>query len=953
MPGIQMRLSLLGVLPTGLLGLVLVAYFTQVRTADLDQHFTTRCDLAIRQLAMASASHMASGEHAILQNLANSFAKENDVIKVEIFDSQGKTLATQTNASEKIFQIKDDWFLQTADIKSPASLSGGERLGSVSLVLSKRNTFRQQRNTLLSGLAMLLAGMMSAAWIARRMGRAISEPVRAVALAIHEMSRGNMDVRIEPMAKGEMAYLQAGFNAMAAELKKNRDSLERQVQEATLRLQKTLTALEKRNGELETARGMADAQTELKSRFLAQMSHEIRTPMNGILGFAELLAKSPLDEGQVEKLGLISRSAKNLLTISNEILDLSKLEAGKICLDFKRFQLRPTLEDIVSLLCVQHRKTPVILWIHQNVPKTIENDPVRLQQVIANLLGNAIKFIQHGRIVIRVRTLLRKGRERLFFSVSDSGCGISPKDIAKLFSPFQQLGQLAVSAENGAGLGLSIAKNIVQSMGGEIHIASRLGKGTSLWFDLPLDWLDQQNQKTPPQLLVGLIEPDRLTRQALCQQLESLGARVMAFADQHALTMWYEKVANALEFSPSPHGNAVELSTLKYKIVGRQPFAAETNRMPSRHRDADLLLNSTALSPHGGGLECIAYGITSISEPGNIPLAESLEWCNQRQIKPILLLQSGNRHHVRYYRKRCISSFERPVGSETLGKALGLLDQRDISINPTELQQKLPRIKAGRLMRFLVADDNEINRLLLRAQLENFRAEIIDACDGNEALEKIRQEPFDIIFLDLQMPYLDGQTVLKKCRECLGPNQHIPVIAITAFCDQEQREAIIRNGFSDCLIKPVTHQQMINRVRKALASKEFNVTTSATEVTSDSYVQAIIEKTGGNLGLARVIANKLFTELPECMNNAATALAALDRKTARLSVHKINGSASFSGLAGIRQIAASLESALCKNAHIEILENLFDNLKQEVDLFISLKNEILDIIDSTKTDSVL
>ena len=953
MPGIQMRLSLLGVLPTGLLGLVLVAYFTQVRTADLDQHFTTRCDLAIRQLAMASASHMASGEHAILQNLANSFAKENDVIKVEIFDSQGKTLATQTNASEKIFQIKDDWFLQTADIKSPASLSGGERLGSVSLVLSKRNTFRQQRNTLLSGLAMLLAGMMSAAWIARRMGRAISEPVRAVALAIHEMSKGNMDVRIEPMAKGEMAYLQAGFNAMAAELKKNRDSLERQVHEATLRLQKTLTALEKRNGELETARGMADAQTELKSRFLAQMSHEIRTPMNGILGFAELLAKSPLDEGQVEKLGLISRSAKNLLTISNEILDLSKLEAGKICLDFKRFQLRPTLEDIVSLLCVQHRKTPVILWIHQNVPKTIENDPVRLQQVIANLLGNAIKFIQHGRIVIRVRTLLRKGRERLFFSVSDSGCGISPKDIAKLFSPFQQLGQLAVSAENGAGLGLSIAKNIVQSMGGEIHIASRLGKGTSLWFDLPLDWLDQQNQKTPPQLLVGLIEPDRLTRQALCQQLESLGARVMAFADQHALTMWYEKVANALEFSPSPHGNTVELSTLTYKIVGRQPFAAETNRMPSRHRDADLLLNSTALSPHGGGFGCIAYGITSISEPGNIPLAESLEWCNQRQIKPILLLQRGNRHHARYYRKRCISSFELPVGSETLGKALGLLDQRDISINPTELQQKLPRIKAGRLMRFLVADDNEINRLLLREQLENFRAEIIDACDGNEALEKIRQEPFDIIFLDLQMPYLDGQKVLKKCRECLGPNQHIPVIAITAFCDQEQREAIIRNGFTDCLIKPVAHQQMINRVREALASKELNVTKSATEVTPESYVQAIIEKTGGKLGLARVIANKLFTELPECMNNAATALAALDRKTARLSVHKINGSASFSGLAGIRQIAASLESALCKNAHIEILENLFDNLKQEVDLFISLKNEILDIIDSTKTDSVL
>ena len=240
MPGIQKHLLQLAVLPTGLLGFVLAAYFTHARIADLEQHFTARGDLIVRQLAMASASPMALGERAVLQNLANSFAKEDDIIKVDIFDNKGETVATQSNASETLFRQKDDCILQSANIHPPTSVSGNERLGSVSLVLSKGNTLRQQRNTLLSSLAMLMAGMMAAACIARRMGRTVSEPVRAVALAIHALSKGNMDVRIEPMAEGELAYLQAGFNAMAAELKKNRDSLELQVQEATLRLQKTL-----------------------------------------------------------------------------------------------------------------------------------------------------------------------------------------------------------------------------------------------------------------------------------------------------------------------------------------------------------------------------------------------------------------------------------------------------------------------------------------------------------------------------------------------------------------------------------------------------------------------------------------------------------------------------------------------------------------------------------------
>jgi len=887
--GIHFRLSLLGVLPAGLVGLALAAYFIQVRVADLERNLDIRGGLIVRELAQALVAATASGDQAVLRNLAEAALREDDVVQVSVSDRQGAVLvAREKTPAGGAEEAAVGWARTVPVLSDPPPMEAlavsprPEMLGSVKLVLSRDGTFKQQRDTILFSLVALLGGVAVSALLARRMARRISDPVMALTAAVHELSKGNMDARAESEAEAELAYLQAGFNAMAAELKKNRESLERQIRQATSRLQEALAALEKRNQELESARWLAEAQTELKSRFLAQMSHEIRTPMNGIVGFAELLANTPLAEDQLEKLGLITRSAKNLLSIINEILDLSKLEAGKISVESRPFSLRPCLEDIVSLLSTRVAQPPIALWIEPAVPKAIVGDPVRLQQVLANLLGNALKFTQRGRIVVRVRVL--PDFRRLLFSVSDSGSGISPQDQAKLFSPFLQLGESALGAERGTGLGLNISRNIVEGMGGAIHLASRPGKGTSFWFDLPLVEAATFDGPPPWPGLVALIEADRLFRLALAGQLRGLGATVEAFA---TLDEFIERFGTA----------------------ARQPQA-------------------------------LLYGLWPRREKADASLPRWLEWCETRQIKPVLVFPCGERRLVGFYRKRGAACLFHPVRSEALVKAVG-------GPEPARAASTAPApLAVPRGLRLLVADDNEINRLLLRAQLERFEADIVEASNGQQALDRLRRQRFDLVFLDLQMPLVDGPQVLRELRGYPGPSRHAPVVAITAFSAPGQQESAIRDGFAACLIKPVLEAQLVGLVGAQLGAEAGQAAEEAGWPASvEGYACAIMEKSSGNRELAGVVARKLFAELPQNLHQLEWALNQRDLEKARHCVHTINGSAGFSGLDRIRLAAANLESALGRREGADALAGLCQALAREIDAFLAAQGGILDWVE--------
>lgn len=899
-PGIHVRLALLGALPTGLLGLALAAFFIQTRITDLNQDLLTRSDLMLSGLASAAVSPIQSKDYGALQQLAESALKQNDVVEVSISGREGVSVfrkntlgegeseySPRLSRSSVVFNHPLPMEEQAKTVDPNAAWPMPEAIGLVRLDLSRQSTLKRQYDTIGISLLLLLGGIGLTFLLSRRLVRKISEPVLALTMAVHEMSKGNMDVRAESDAEAELAYLQAGFNAMAAELKKNRDSLEDQVQLATIRLREALEALEKRNRELEAARWLAEAQTELKSRFLAQMSHEIRTPMSGILGFSEMLAKTPLNGDQADKLGLITRSAKNLLTIINDILDLTKLEVGKISLEVKSFALRACLEDIVCLLSGRGPSPSIALWIDPAVPVAIRGDPVRIQQVIANLLGNALKFTERGRIVIRVRCFSNSRGERLLFSVSDSGRGIPPPDMAKLFSPFLQLGEHSFSAEKkGTGLGLSIAKNIVESMGGKIQIASRLDKGTSLWFDLPLEQAEWERPALALRETVGLIEQDRLFRRALAVQLESLGFKVQAFA-------------NFDEF-------------FKHYKIEDYPKA-------------------------------LFYGFWPKREKADAALPGWLEWCEIRGTKVVLLFPNGERRMVAYYRKRGTMCLFHPARSETLMKAIGAFETPpEQQVLPARKESPKPMASYSGL-KILIADDNEINRLLLREQLKSVQGEIVDVGDGKEALERLLHQRFDFVFLDIQMPIMDGRQVLLELRDKPGPNRFAPVIAITAYASPKQRDACLQLGFDDCLIKPVVEDQLLTLIAKHRGGEAERIARLGHEAANSSkgYAAAILEKTGGDRGFASVIARKLFLEFSESLRTAESTLRNRESEAARYIIHKINGSAGFAGLVAIRQAALVLESALVQGESWEFLEELFRELRQEIEAFLLMEDMIL------------
>ena len=659
-PGIKASLLLLGVLPAALIGVVMVAYFVNARVEDLDSGLRERGDLIVRQLAAVAVSDLISGNAESLRHLSDTILKENDVIEVEVWNTEQKIASSRLVTSHG---RDSDRLVITMPVLRPAtgeSPSEGDlnrpQIGNVRLVLSRRETLRRQRETLLDALWIGLGGLTITALLGYRLGSRISTPVLSLTTAVHALSEGRLEARTDVPANAELAYLQAGFNAMAAELQKNRQTLEQQVQDATRQLQNTLKSLEKRNAELDAARRNAERQTALKSQFLAQMSHEIRTPMNGIIGFAELLGQTPLSDEQNERLRLIERSAKNLLAIINEILDLATLEAGKISLNIHMFMLRPYLEDAIALQMQRSPHLPIILWIAPDVPASILGDPIRVQQVVNNLLSNALKFTRRGRVVIRVRLQKQLGAPRLLISVSDSGRGISPRDQANLFVPFQQLSDYAIDRERGAGLGLTIANNIVEKMGGHLQVASRPGRGTTFWFDLPITQTNGEERLPPASLKVALVDPDRLSRQALQFQLEASCSLVTCFSD------WDDFLTS---YQPETHGTMVFLKAAAHQ------------------------------------------GETQTS------LTRWLDQANQLGARPVIILPVAESRLLEFYRQYGATCLVSPVPSERLRKLL-IHPIESLAKRATDQRLSSPDLLGRNI---LIADDNEINRILLGAQL--------------------------------------------------------------------------------------------------------------------------------------------------------------------------------------------------------------------------------------------
>jgi len=509
---------------------------------------------------------------------------------------------------------------------------------------------------------------------------------------------------------------------------------------------------------IHAARDRAIEAANVKAQFLATMSHEIRTPINAVVGMSELLLQTPLSDEARDYATTVRDSADSLLAVINDILDFSKIEAGKVQLETLPFSIVSAIENTGDILGATARKKglSLVTFIAPDVPRYVSGDVDRLRQILLNLVGNAIKFTDSGYVAIR-STIVRVSGERTVhvrIAVTDTGPGIETEQSALLFQPFQQADGSTHRRFGGTGLGLSISKRLVELMGGKIGLESIPGEGSTFWIEIPFERADEEIAIATPTLRgrrIVLLENDNVTRGVIDQYLLAWGAVATATATPiHALELLRSAALRGAPFDAAILGNDIE---------GADAFALAARV----HAEPALAATPLIL-------------LSAVDEPGRAAEA----------------LARGFRAYLR-----------KPLRQSSLFDALASATSNQAP--PTSAPRATPAAAVTHPdVRILVAEDHPVNRKLAQQQLKKLGYTADFAADGREAIEAVQRERYDVVFMDCQMPEVDGFRATREIRAWeASRGRHTPIIAMTASALEGDRDACLAAGMDDYLSKPV------------------------------------------------------------------------------------------------------------------------------------------------------
>ncbi|MBN2671405.1 MAG: response regulator, partial [Deltaproteobacteria bacterium] len=658
-----------------------------------------------------------------------------------------------------------------------------------------------------------------------------------------------------------IACLTAAINVenflLTDEIKAYNAELQQKVTQRTAALEEATQKLQETAARAEVAAREARQANRAKSDFLANMSHEIRTPMNGVLGMADLLFHTPLNSKQRMYISTIKNSADALLAVINDILDFSKVEAGKLDLEIIEFDLRQTLAQVVDLLSPKASKKQIglNLQIDPRIPHMLQGDPTRIRQILMNLVGNAIKFTQHGHVTINVlHETVSKDQLRLRFQLVDTGIGIAEDRIQVLFQPFVQADSSITRQFEGTGLGLSISKQLVALMDGKISVESTLGKGSTFNFDIVVG-VSHVISET-------LLDLRGHRFMAIGGDIGSFDTlRQFIIAHHGELAVFDDPIAALIELR-----NIGENESWNALFVDVQPDNAQRmfNFVSMVRNDAVLGDMKVSLCRHKDD----AVSLTSSWE----------ELFNFFFIKPVT-------------ESELISTFNEIVGQNEHA------DSVTDTITPNSFAHD-DFVSA----KILVVDDNETNRLVTTELLQLSGHSYDIAANGEEALSKLRGEKFDLVLMDVQMPVMDGIEATRQIRS--GNHTEIvsgiPIIAMTAHAMKGDRERLLNAGMDDYLSKPVQAKQLNETLNRVIRNIDHFIESSLGETQVQPTVSDelplfdepdFLERVLGKRDLMKRVLDTFIGTMPAQMEQFYVALDNGHSDDARRGAHTLKGAA--------------------------------------------------------------
>lgn len=937
--GLRSRVIIYNLLPIIIVGMFFAGYFIFVRYNHLEDDAVNRANAVLMPLSQAIESPMQRNDQPEVRRLISYLLQKNagTIKSIAVFNVSGTAYSVASHAgtlSGMKTKISEKTRLRTvvaisggsiiirtpilrglsepeatntqgtplwyADRNRESSREVPPELSVIGYIEAEldysSNLIRLYQDTAVS-LIVVLTGFIISLVFAFNIIREIVEPISRMNRAIMSIREGQLDTRITGAMHGELERLRSGINSMARAIADYHDEMQNSINQATSDLNETLTDLENKNAQLDFANRKAREAARLQTEFLANMSHELRTPLNGVIGFAVQLGKTDLTEHQKDYLRTIESSAKHLLAIINNILDFSKLEAGRLSFEKIPFSLRDTVYDTVNLLLptVYEKNIDLSVDIDSGVPDLVVGDPLRLQQILTNILGNAVKFTNQGSVTLTMSSsgLVSPNSEILIEAqVSDTGIGISPSQLKTIFRPFTQANASISRTFGGTGLGLVITAKLLSKMGGSITVKSNIGKGSRFSMSIPLATAPVEAERIalPARLAecqVLLVDRDDWSRISYANMLSSIGASPIAVQDPDSIPSIASGRPAAAVISLCTTSPVPELRGIAALLPRGIPVIALLNSQDNTVIEELRKTGASAVLPKPARVTALRNALASAAQKKDGTSAGS-----------VAAPQAEDTHHA-------AAAPAKDAGTERKAPAADLIP-----------------------CRVLAADDNPANLKLMSIMLSAIVTEPVMAASGEEAVSIAGERKLDLILMDIQMPVMDGVSAMKAIRSGGGPNADTPVIAVTALAIPEERRRLLDLGMNGFLTKPVEEESLLEIVKAARKGTLEELSKSAAAMPADdmagkaagSFISSeassslfdpagAVRRAAGQKKIAKEMLSLLLASVPEVQEAIASLSSVKPEKLAGL-VHKFAGGAACCGIMDARKLSNTIESAI-------------------------------------------